>query len=76
MQFLKEVSELIRVDYMLKVPMRDPKDVVVLQTAVAGEADVLCTLDRDFYAPNTLEFCAVLDIKICNDLEFLQKIKP
>lgn len=62
-------------DIPLPVPMRDPKDVAVLQTAVAGEADVICTLDRDFYAPDTQAFCATLGIEICTDTELFSRIK-
>jgi len=36
--------------------MRDPKDVVVLQTAVIGEVEIICTLDADFYDAETLAF--------------------
>jgi len=33
----------------MNVPMRDRKDIVVLQTAITGEAEIICTLDTDFY---------------------------
>jgi hypothetical protein len=42
----------------LALAMRDEKDIVVLQTALAGEADVICTLDTDFYDPETRAFCS------------------
>jgi putative PIN family toxin of toxin-antitoxin system len=74
-QFLREVSELVILDKPLPVPMRDPKDVVVLETAVAGEADVICTLDSDFYAPATRTFCSTLGTEICTDAELLRRIK-
>jgi putative PIN family toxin of toxin-antitoxin system len=48
-QFLQAVSQPVAPDHTLAVPMRDPKDIVVLQTAVSGEANVICTLDSDFY---------------------------
>lgn len=74
-QFLQGISEFVRVDPGLRVPIRDPKDIVVLQTAVSGDADVLCTLDRDFYASITLAFCAIMGIEVCSDLELLGKIR-
>jgi len=42
-QFLQEVSQPVVPDYTLRVSVRDPKDIVVLQTAVSGGADVICT---------------------------------
>lgn len=73
-QFLRDACEIIRVDQRLKVPMRDPKDIVVLQTAVIGEADVLCTLDSDFYDPATRAFCSVAGLEVCTDQDLLKKL--
>jgi putative PIN family toxin of toxin-antitoxin system len=73
-QFLREVSELVSPDATLPVPIRDPKDIVVLQTAVCGDADVICTLDRDFYDEDTMGFCAAFGIDICDDRELAGKI--
>ena len=47
-QFLRQACEFVPVDRSIYVPMRDPKDVVVLQAAVAGGADIICTWDSDF----------------------------
>jgi len=73
-QFLREVSLAVVPDWTLPVPMRDPKDIVVLQTAVSGEADVICTLDKDFYDAETTAFCAALGIDVCDDLTLTEKI--
>jgi len=43
-------------DPLLVTPIRDVNDTVVMQTAVIGEADVLCTRDRDFFEPPAEEF--------------------
>jgi len=74
--FLQGVSETVVLDQPLPVPMRDPKDIAILQTALIGEADIICTLDSDFYAPETKNFCAALGIEICTDMELAGKIKP
>ncbi|MFI5104041.1 MAG: putative toxin-antitoxin system toxin component, PIN family, partial [Terriglobales bacterium] len=74
-QLLREVGEVVTVDDLLPVPIRDPKDVAVLQTAVIGEADVICTRDSDFYAAATRTFCATLGIEVCTDLELVTRIK-
>jgi putative PIN family toxin of toxin-antitoxin system len=48
-QFLREAAELVMPDTSLVVPIRDAADVAVVQTAIAGEADFICTIDSDFY---------------------------
>lgn len=73
-QFLREVSHSVSPDGTLPVPIRDPKDIVVLQTAVCGDADVICTLDRHFYDNDTVSFCAALGIDICHDRELAERI--
>jgi predicted nucleic acid-binding protein len=40
------------------VVLKDPNDDPVVYTAVAGGADVICTVDRHFYQPNVLAFCS------------------
>ena len=72
-QFLQEVCELVVVEQTLNVPIRDPKDIAMLQTAVAGKANIICTRDKDFSAPVTLKFCANVGIEICTDLELLRR---
>ena len=43
--FLREVSELVTLNPLLSIPIRNVKDIVVVQTALIGEADVICTKD-------------------------------
>ena len=47
----------------------------MLQTAVIGEADVICTLDSDFYASDTVAFCATLGIEVLTDVQLLHKLQ-
>jgi putative PIN family toxin of toxin-antitoxin system len=74
-QFLQEVSEMVTVDRQMLVSMRDPKDIVILQTAVTGDADIICTLDADFYADETKTYCETLGIEICTDSKLLARLK-
>ena len=55
--------------------MRDPKDVVVLQTAVIGEVEIICTLDADFYDAETLAFCATCGINVCTDVNLMNRLR-
>ncbi len=54
----------------------DSNDDPVIYTAVAGRADVLCAVDRDFYAPNVVMFCREQGIEIMNDVQLLQRLIP
>lgn len=53
----------------------DPKDQAVIEAAVAGEVDVLCTSDRHFYEDAVLVFCAAHGIQIMNDIELLRLLR-
>ena len=48
---MREAAEIVPPNPLLVMPIRDVNDTVVMQTAVIGEADVLCTKDRDFFEP-------------------------
>jgi predicted nucleic acid-binding protein len=41
------------------VVLNDPDDDPVVYTALAGGADVICTVDRHFYEPNVPAFCCL-----------------
>jgi putative PIN family toxin of toxin-antitoxin system len=41
--FLRGSSEIIPLNPFVTAPIRDVNDVVVMQTAIIGEADILCT---------------------------------
>lgn len=47
-EFLRETAEIIPLNPIFTAPTRDVNDIIVLQTAVPGEADV-GTTDRDFF---------------------------
>ncbi len=74
-QYLQEVCKPVSPDHSLPVPMRDPKDIIVLQTAVIGEAEIICTLDTDFYDPETVDFCATWGIEVCTDVELISRLR-
>jgi len=49
--FLREAAEIVPSDPFLVTPIRDVNDTVVMQTAIIGDAEVLCTKDQDFFEP-------------------------
>lgn len=72
---LREVSEIVTLNPILVLPSRDPNDIVVLQTAVLGDADVLCTKDEDFYSPPASEFLRKLGVAVMDDLSLLHRLR-
>jgi putative PIN family toxin of toxin-antitoxin system len=73
-QFLQSISHVVNLDPQYHAPLRDPNDLIVLQTAEKGEADFLCTQDADFYDQTTLSYCAARGIEVCNEQMFLLKL--
>lgn len=74
-QFLKNACEVVRLPLATVFPIRDIADLPVLKTAVAGEADVICTLDKDFYAPEVSGLCMRMRISILDDLGLMARIR-
>lgn len=74
-QFLKDVCQIVPIDMNWNFPIRDASDTAILKTAVAGEADYICTLDRDFYTPEVETFCATLGILVLDDLAMIHHLR-
>lgn len=74
-ELLRERSDLVDPIVHTPVVLTDPNDDPVVYTAVAGGADILCALDRDFYRPQVIDFCRQNGIEIMNDVELLKKLR-
>lgn len=53
----------------------DPDDDPVIQTAVEGKADVLCTLDRHLRTQNVQDYCLCHGIRVLTDVELLDELR-
>lgn len=73
--FLRETAEIVTLSPMLNVPIRDINDIIVLQTAVIGEANFLCTRDEDFYDPLTIGFLSTAGITVIDDVSLMQHLR-
>jgi putative PIN family toxin of toxin-antitoxin system len=76
-QFLKSVCRIVPANTGIgrNFPIRDASDAPVLQAAIAGEADLICTLDSDFYAAEIVEFCAMMGITVLDDITLLDRLR-
>jgi predicted nucleic acid-binding protein len=73
--FLREKSELVTPNPILSVPIRDVNDIVVVQTAVIGGADVICTKDEDFYDPVIADFLRRLGVSVMDDVALMRRLR-
>jgi uncharacterized protein len=53
----------------------DPDDDPILQTAIVGRADVLCSRDAAFRATSVAEVCAAHGIRVLDDLALIQELR-
>lgn len=74
-RFLRDVGELVNPVVGPPVVRADPTDDPVVYAAIDGRADVLCAMDRDFYAKEVVAFCRQRGIEIMNDVELLRKLR-
>lgn len=65
--WLRERADLVTPIVFKPVVWADPDDDPVVYTAVAGGTEVLCTLDRDFYAAEVVAFCRNRGIEVMNE---------
>jgi predicted nucleic acid-binding protein len=72
---LKISGVMVEIDKTIAPPIRDGKDVHVIQTALSGKAEYLCTLDRHFYDSAFVEFCARRGVRIINDVDLIRLIR-
>jgi putative PIN family toxin of toxin-antitoxin system len=73
--FLATTATMVDLDHTVMPPIRDPKDVHIVQTAISGKADYLCTLDEHFYETPVVAFCADRGVTIISDPDLLHLIR-
>jgi len=73
-QFLQDVSETVVIDAAYHAPLRDANDLDVMQTAERGDADILCSHDRDFHEVGIVAYCAARGIEVCDEKSLLARL--
>ncbi len=71
----QSVSEIVYPGLAPPVIPSDPDDDHVVHTAVAGQADALCTLNRHFYHPDVVAYCVAQGVVITNDVDLLNFLR-
>ena len=75
LDYLARVSILVHPVSVPENLLRDQADEPVLGTALAGNADVICTRDADFFAEEVQRFSAARGIQILTDVELLRSLR-
>lgn len=74
--FLLQVGgALVELPKSFPAVVSDPDDDLVLQTAIAGRADVLCSRDGAFRSENVEQVCAAHGIRMVDDIRLLQELR-
>ncbi|MGA2601092.1 MAG: putative toxin-antitoxin system toxin component, PIN family [Bryobacteraceae bacterium] len=72
---LQDAGAMIDLPESFPAVVSDPDDDFVLQTAIAGQAEVLCTRDTAFRHEKVEEVCAAHGIRILEDITLLQELR-
>lgn len=66
--FLRQSAEIVTLHALVVAPVRDVNDIIVMQTAIIGDAHVLCTKDQDFFESPAREYLDKLGIAVLDDI--------
>lgn len=60
----------------MRIPIAaDPDDDPVIYTAIAGQSDVICTVDKHFFEASVLSFCARNGIEVMTDVTLVRALR-
>jgi predicted nucleic acid-binding protein len=72
---LEAVGVLVELPVISTPVVSDPDDDPILQTAIAGHADVLCTRDEAFRHEVVGRVCNAHGIRILDDITLMQELR-
>jgi hypothetical protein len=67
--------EIVSLSPLVTAPIRDVNDVIVMQTAIIGEADILCTKDDDFFSEPASGYLRKLGIAVLDDVSLMHRLR-
>ena len=73
--FLEAAGVLVELPDVSPAVLSDPDDDPILQTAILGRADILCTRDEAFRDEVVEQVCTAHGIKILDDITLLQELR-
>lgn len=72
---LEQSAVLVTLPSETPAVVSDPDDDPILQTAIVGRADVLCSRDAAFRAPAVEEVCRAEGIRVVDDISLMQDLR-
>jgi putative PIN family toxin of toxin-antitoxin system len=73
--FLRHASEIVTLDPLVAASIRNVNDIAVMQTAIIGEADPLCTRDEDFFEHPAGEYLRNMGISVVDDISLMHRLR-
>ena len=73
--FLEAAGSLVEAPASFPAVVSDPDDDPILQTAIVGRADVLCTRDEAFRHKIVEDVCSAHGIRILDDITLMQELR-
>jgi hypothetical protein len=68
-------SLLVDLDPLVAAPIRDVNNVAVMQTALVGDFDILCTKDHDFFAAPANNYLKKVGILVLDDVRLTRQLR-
>ena len=59
----------------LRRSAEDVNDIIVMQTAIIGEADILCSTDDDFFEKPASEYLSTMGIAVLDDIALMHRLR-
>jgi len=72
---LRRAAAIVTLNPLLTPPVRDADDVIVVQTAIIGEADVLCTNDEDCFEKPIAQYLKKHGISVLDDIALMERLR-
>lgn len=73
--FLRRSSEVVALNPLVPAPIRDVNDIIVMQTAIIGEANILCTKDEDFFQKPASEYLEKMGIAVMDEIGLMKLLR-
>ena len=73
--FLRQAAEIVPLNPVLTAPIRDVNDTIVVQTAIVGEADIICTNDADFFEKPVVQYLSDYGISVLDDIALMERLR-
>lgn len=72
---LRDVADLVTLPGEIPQVASDPDDDLVLATAIGGQCDVICTLDRHLRHRLVQAYCATYGIRVLTDADLMAEFR-